>query len=225
MSAKLHTVAWYLKLLTYFIFGLSLASIIWLWLIKSPTTTPLLNYTIPPELPPAPEYVWSADHTKIIFQTLQPESEQSHIMLWNTKTHTSTTLTTLNTVDFWISGGQVDLAWLGPDTVAYAPIVTDDSLPTWEIIGASTTPSIWHERDIVTISPDGKKILTVVSHGTVPNQSLQYEIVTIPEHTIITTQINANVINCDWFENTSLKCYYTSVDNKKITFTVKVVTP
>lgn len=226
MSAKLHALAWQLKLLTYFLFGLIVSSLILVLILKKPGTVPTIAIpSLPANLPPAPEYEWSPDFTRIAFQRINSESEETHIIVWNTKTNTSSTVATLNKAEFWVSDGQVDLAWLGMNTLAYARLVTDDSLPNWEIIGTSSTPEIWNNRDIISFSPDRKKLLTVTSKSSLPSESLEYEVIQLNSQKIISTPINAHTITCSWFENTSLKCYYTSKENKIISFIVKITAP
>lgn len=226
MSAKLHALAWQLKLLTYFLFGLIVASLILVIILKKPNAPPTIaTPALPAGLPPAPEYEWSGDYTQIAYQLIKPESEETYIIVWNTKTNTTSTAATLSKAEFWVSGGQVDLAWLGMNTLAYSRLVTDDSLPNWEIIGASSTPEIWNNRDVISFSPDRKKLLTVTSKGTLPSESLVYEVILLDSQRIISTHINANTITCTWFENTSLKCYYTSKESKKISFIVKITAP
>jgi len=212
--------------------GFSTALLFWLILFNTSfkpvaNTSPITPITpsIPTHIPAAPEYEWSPDFTQLAYQHLTPNAPTSAIKIWNPSNQTTTLITHINSDEHWLSYGEVDLAWLNTSTLAYSEIITDDSLPNWQIIlGSHTSSTLWQNRGLIAFSPNHQALLTVTSVGPTPSESLQYEII-LANNQVIQTKINANNTKCAWIENSTLKCYYTTSDRKQINFNVTVSLP
>lgn len=209
----------------YFLTGLALSTLVGLLIIsilKPPPTAPPTTPAIPANLPPAPDYVWSPDFSRLAYQHISPDSPTSTIEIWDQHTQQTTTVHSLAVADHWLSAGVVDLAWLTVDTIAYASIVTDDSLPTWHPIANPTvSTTLWQNRQPIAFSPNLQALLTITSPGPTPSQALTYEII-LANNRVVKTKLDALKTTCMWIEKAVLKCYYTSSNNEVVTFTITV---
>ncbi len=207
MLKKLHSIELFLKLFFYFILGLILACTLWLSIFKTDSIVKDINRTLPANIPKETNYAWSPDGHRIAFQSFGDKQNFSEIIILNIKQNTTTTATTIPDAKEWF--GQVKLAWISNEILAYSRVVTDDSLPNWEVIsGPSTDQKIWENRDIVSVSPDYKNVLTLVTpKGTVgPSQALEYEIIITATKTQLNTHINAYQQHCAWTKLNKLNC-------------------
>lgn len=209
MPQRLHPTDHYLKLCFYFVSGLIGASAIALlfFQIIKPLPKPPDPPTLPAIIPSNANYAWSPDYTKVAFQDIRQNDDDSKIIIVNIATNTSTTLATIPDAQAWF--GQVTLAWLNDTTLAYSYIVTDDSLPSWIVLNNSTiNQTIWENRDIISLSPDYQKILSTVvpNQALTPSQALEYEVVLPTSNTIISTHLNALTNRCVWKNSNQLNC-------------------
>lgn len=205
MHQRLRATDRYLQLFFYFICGLLVATGIAVYFLQH------VQRIAPPPLPPyissTTNYVWSPDFTKIAFEKKDHTQQTSQLFVVQVANNTKTLVATLSDEQSWF--GSLTLAWLTTSTLAYSYTVTDDSLPNWEIVNNSTiNQTIWQNRDIISMSPDYKKILTtVVPSGSIqPSEALEYEIVLPTHNTTIATNLNALTTECAWRHSNQLIC-------------------
>lgn len=215
MHQRFYLTDHYLKLFFYFIMGLIVATLIVLQLL--PKNKPQTPPPLPTAVSNTASYAWSPDYQNIAFQAITQTDENSQIIVLNIARNTSSTVATIPDAHAWF--GKIKLAWLNNTTLAYSHIVTDDSLPNWEIVNNPTiNQTIWQNRDIISVSPDYQKVLStgVPDSALNPSQALEYEVIMTTNNQVIPTHINALTTTCVWNNSDQLQCTESSSQKNKI---------